>query len=144
MRYTLTAGIASLVVIAASVFLPAVFSTPIAAQAARFHVLTVPSGGVTCANMIGNLRTDGNSWGVFYSTYVAGFITAANFVTYADSGRNPNVDPRCRPMCCPRQSSGIANTTLRRTSAKRWHRFTLTTSRVDQRWLCATNRSVTE
>lgn len=41
--------------------------------------------------MTNNLRTDGESWRVFYFTYMAGFITGANFVTCSDSGENPNV-----------------------------------------------------
>ena len=91
MRNALTVGIMVVVLVAASTWGPAVFSRSLSAQPAGFHVLTVPSGGVTCADMTSNLRTDSESWRVFYTTYMAGFITGANFVTYSDSGRNSNV-----------------------------------------------------
>src|SRR3954452_11273152 len=58
---------------------------------AGFHVLGVPGGGVTCEEMTNNLRTDRQSWGVLYGTYVTGFITGANFVSYVANGRNSNV-----------------------------------------------------
>ena len=58
---------------------------------AGFHVLGAPGGGIDCRDMTANLRTESGSWRVFYTSYAMGFITGANFVSYADDGRNSNV-----------------------------------------------------
>lgn len=58
---------------------------------AGFHVSGVPGGGVSCGEMAINLGADRQSWGMFYTSYVNGFITGANFVSYVANGRKPDV-----------------------------------------------------
>jgi hypothetical protein len=91
MRKALAFCIVAIVAVVASLAGEGSVSKMVAAQAAGFHVLTVPSGGITCVNMTSNLGADDGAWRVRYTTYMAGFITGANFVTYSDAGRNANV-----------------------------------------------------
>lgn len=58
---------------------------------AGFHVIGVPGGGIDCGSMMNNLRDEKQSWRAFYTSYMTGFVTGANFVSYLANGRNPNV-----------------------------------------------------
>jgi hypothetical protein len=73
-----------------------VAATTIAGQATQssrpassFHVNG--PGGKPCAEMTNNLQMDRPTWRAFYTSYVEGFFSGANYVSYAAKQPNAGV-----------------------------------------------------